>query len=168
MATWQQGIERFNFDLDAFMAQKPSTTGGKIRKGVLYVMECGDYRKIGISANVKNRHAGLQMFNPYDVTLKMTRSFNSFLYAIVAEKAAHKMLAEYAHRQEWFKVDLETAKLAAVTAHQITNKLIKHHAANNRPINPERAKREYEEFLVRHKAFQLENPDYAQFGPQFA
>lgn len=68
----------------------------------LYLIQCNEYTKIGISENVSRRLADLRTHNPYD--LKVLASFE-FPSAIVAEAAIHAQYEPFRVRNEWFRLD---------------------------------------------------------------
>jgi hypothetical protein len=72
----------------------------KDRRIYIYFVQCGDYVKIGKSAQPYCRIPALQTNTPYDIiTLRVIHGSHG------AEKAIHEFLSPYHHRFEWFRLD---------------------------------------------------------------
>lgn len=68
----------------------------------VYVMQSGDYTKVGISKHPRRRANSLRTANPTDVRIVgMVRTKD----AANIEKTAHTMLSNYRARGEWFKLN---------------------------------------------------------------
>ena len=63
---------------------------------MLYLIESGNYYKIGITGNLKNRLKNYNTCNP-DWKLISSREGN-----LICEEALHKCFEKYWHRNEWF------------------------------------------------------------------
>ncbi len=74
------------------------------RIGLIYVIQCGEFTKVGITQSVKNRLKMLQTGNPGD--LQLLASWKSE-QCLVDEQAIHKHLAPFSVRGEWFKLPCE-------------------------------------------------------------
>ncbi len=74
---------------------------GSVVNGFVYVVQCGEFTKIGIATWVKTRVMSLQTGNPEPIQLlKSWRSRN----AGAEELKLHKHLRKYRVRGEWFKL----------------------------------------------------------------
>ena len=67
----------------------------------LYAIETGDYVKVGLSKNVPQRVREMELMNPLQPNLLLYRTLTRNT-APAVEKRAHKLLAEYHHKREWF------------------------------------------------------------------
>lgn len=86
------------------------------RRQSVYVMSAGSrHVKIGISNNAKIRALSVQNGNPHAV--HVVKSWSSHLAARI-ERKAHKMLAKYRTKGEWFEVP---AKVACLVVEAIVN-----------------------------------------------
>lgn len=74
----------------------------------VYVMRAGRYVKIGHSKNVEQRRADIQNGQPLRV--QIVRSWST-PYATKIENMAHKLLANYRMKGEWFDVPANVATL---------------------------------------------------------
>jgi hypothetical protein len=67
----------------------------------VYFIACGDYIKIGVSADVPSRLIDLQRSNPYAChVLGMVKV--PFVTAVNLEKVLHRHFHSQRHRYEWF------------------------------------------------------------------
>ncbi len=69
----------------------------------LYVIACGDFRKIGLARKPRRRLATLQLANPHRITLERSVAVPE-IGARYAESWAHAKLAHAHERGEWFAV----------------------------------------------------------------
>lgn len=74
----------------------------------LYVISCGDWRKLGIAREPARRMAALQPGNPQALRLERTAEVPE-IGARYAEAWAHAKLAHAHERGEWFRVDADLA-----------------------------------------------------------
>lgn len=86
----------------------------------IYILQRGDFHKIGITGNLSNRVSAIRNANPDPVRILCWQGFNMDAidefgderWAKVLEQRWHDDLAEYRHHHEWFKLPPKT--LAAV------------------------------------------------------
>lgn len=91
------------FDAEAFMNTPPSTSWNYGVDTWLYLMACSDtIFKVGIATNVERRRADLQACCPIPINIVRTVHYNSRLYALLAERTAHSLLAKHRLHGEWF------------------------------------------------------------------
>ncbi len=99
--------------------RKRALPGGMLtdpgRTAVVYIFRCGEYRKVGITKDLRKRHADLQFGNPYPIHVELYRTVSAYFVRHI-EKAAHERLAAHRHTGEWFLVDRAAAKAAVVEA----------------------------------------------------
>ena len=69
--------------------------------GYVYLLQCQQYYKIGITKDVIKRTVGNQTGNPFEV--KIIDTFLS-LDKNADEKILHRLMSEYWHRGEWFEI----------------------------------------------------------------
>jgi hypothetical protein len=93
------------FDRAAFLAMPRPYSYDNRENTFLYVMQCEGFHKVGIAANVAQRHAAIQAHNPLPVRVRHTREFSSRLYALMVEAQAHKALVAHRVHGEWFSAD---------------------------------------------------------------
>jgi len=81
---------------------------GASNSGYIYIMQdtTNQYLKIGFSKNPTYRESTLQAEKP---TIQLVRKFKG---TMAQEQAAHRILAKYRIRGEWFQVTLEQAEEA--------------------------------------------------------
>lgn len=68
----------------------------------VYIIQCGEFIKIGIAEDVSKRLATLQTGSPHKLTL--LRKFKSS-NAERVEQELHEKLGKHHHRNEWFRLD---------------------------------------------------------------
>ena len=76
------------------------TANGQKAKRVpnhLYFVQCGEYVKIGIAADVRKRVRDMEMHNPYEMKILHVMPGKR-----KEEKELHKRFATYRRRNEWF------------------------------------------------------------------
>lgn len=73
-------------------------------KKYLYVLQCNEYVKFGISSNPKYRVSSLQTGNPYKINLLLAIIYKD---CFEIEKNIHKYYDEKRERGEWFFIDEE-------------------------------------------------------------
>jgi hypothetical protein len=71
------------------------------REVFIYAIRCGEFVKVGISADVNARMQAMLCDNPFRLKLVAKARCVAYL-AGHAEHEAHKRLARYHHRREWF------------------------------------------------------------------
>jgi len=70
----------------------------------IYIIQCNEYYKVGISKSPRSRLKQLQTSNPYELKLKRTYKLPS---PKTSEALIHMMLKEYHVRGEWFNTELD-------------------------------------------------------------
>lgn len=82
------------------------------REWFIYVVVAGDYRKIGITQDVKNRVSTLQTGNAEDISLETVFSVVNEESARLIERKCHDALkfADAHVRGEWFLINAQLAK----------------------------------------------------------
>lgn len=75
---------------------------------VVYIVRCGDFVKIGTTANFKPRLQKIRAATPFPISVV------SIQYGDVAkERELHERFAAYRHHYEWFRVEGELATYLA-------------------------------------------------------
>ena len=82
------------------------------KRRTLYVIQSGEFVKVGIATNMKSRLFDLQLGNPLLLRVRMQRTIPAAL-AIQVEQLVHAALSEHAIGREWFRVDAAVAVRAA-------------------------------------------------------
>jgi len=101
----QRHIE-LGFDAEAFMQPPPSTSYNNGEDTWLYLMACSDsIFKVGIASQVERRRIALQACCPIPIYVVRTVHYKSRLYALLAERTAHGLLANHRLHGEWFHCD---------------------------------------------------------------
>jgi hypothetical protein len=91
------------FDAEAFMRTPPSTSWNYGEDTWLYLMACSEtIFKVGIASNVERRRIALQACCPIPIYVVRTVHYTSRLYALLAERTAHGLLANHRLHGEWF------------------------------------------------------------------
>lgn len=70
----------------------------------IYVIECREFVKIGITTNLEQRLKALEQANPFDLKTTLFCE-TTWAEARRIEKLIHDSLAEHHHRLEWFRVE---------------------------------------------------------------
>jgi hypothetical protein len=73
-------------------------------KGVVYLLGCGDYYKIGYSKNIQSRLSSIRTSNPFQVDLLATYECTDGRYSDL-EKLLHEKFKDSKHKLEWFNKD---------------------------------------------------------------
>ena len=83
--------------------KKAKESGGYI-DGVSYVycFSCGDFLKIGYSANPRNRCSGIGEASPHDIVIESFSAHDKDLVRDV-EQGLHERFSHLRHKREWFK-----------------------------------------------------------------
>jgi len=76
----------------------------------VYIIQSGDYSKVGLANNPQSRLAALQTANPQALKLIYSKPFASRKDAKKAEAAMHKKFGYCRVQGEWFKTDPEKLK----------------------------------------------------------
>ena len=166
------------FDRAAFMARPRPYSSDRRQPTSLYVMQSGEYLKVGIAGNVARRQADIQAANPVPVIVRHQREFSSRLYALMVEAEAHRSLAAYHVHSEWFAADLKHVRRLLGLIYPCMRALEKRYAAEEdarfRKLQERYAtdpafRAEHDEMMAhltkaieegRHKEFKYEvNPD---------
>lgn len=79
-----------------------------IGREVVYVIQCNDYYKIGITLRPAHRFQSLQVSNPYKIYLVYSKPI---IGARAVERKLHQSLRSTHVRGEWFKLDSEQLQL---------------------------------------------------------
>ena len=103
------------------------------KRGWVYVIQCGEFVKIGMAVDTSRRLTDLQRFCPYPLKLIVRKSVPYFM-RLEFEAAVHHELAGYRHRGEWFQVDPETAR---VTVARVQIEMLRRQRAYERRWNGE-------------------------------
>lgn len=115
--TLHEAADAVGFDINAFLSSPTPYTWETLRECSVYVMSCREFSKIGVARDTRKRMATLQVANPYELKLVHAEPLRSLTYAGLAERAAHRVLANRHLRSEWFSVSPELAsKVISVTA----------------------------------------------------
>lgn len=72
--------------------------------GVVYLLGCGDYYKIGYSKNMQSRLSSIRTSNPFEVELLATFECTDGRY-LDLEKLLHEKFKDSKHKLEWFNKD---------------------------------------------------------------
>jgi hypothetical protein len=75
--------------------------------GNVYFVRCGDFVKVGFAVDVDSRVAELQTGNPHK--LQMMAVLTDVLPS--TERLFHRVMHEYRHRGEWFRLDEAVCRL---------------------------------------------------------
>ena len=75
-------------------------------KGVVYAIQCGEFVKVGMTKNLKQRFKQFEDTNPHELRLLIYRSV-PFWYRTEFEQVVHKALETYRFRREWYRVSPE-------------------------------------------------------------
>lgn len=67
--------------------------------GYIYLIQCGDYHKVGITERLGSRIVNYRVSNPYDVNLILFVDREDYKEV---EKQIHKRFKDFIHRGEWF------------------------------------------------------------------
>ncbi len=105
--------ERLSFDAAAFMETARPYSYDRREGTSLYVIRSENYCKVGIASNVEKRLEAFRAGNPHPLSLVRQYAFRSRLYALLAERTTHKVLAEYAIGREWFAAEPKLVANAA-------------------------------------------------------
>lgn len=94
--------------LDGFVPASAAYDWPKYERsnGTLYILQCGDFLKIGITRDVAKRIAQLDAANPLPVTLIAKRTI-SLAGLPWAEAWMHQRFAAELLKNEWFAVGIE-------------------------------------------------------------
>jgi hypothetical protein len=68
--------------------------------GFVYFIRCGEYVKVGFTKNPQERTKSLRSMTPYP-----TKMLKVIAGTMAGERAIHKVLAEYHHHFEWFRLE---------------------------------------------------------------
>ena len=90
----------------------------KFDEPLVYVFGlCGtNFVKIGSSSNIKSRFTTIQVATPLEVVVHSMTCPPDGIYHIEVEMLAHRILAEYRVRGEWFNLDHIKATAAVLDA----------------------------------------------------
>lgn len=109
-------------EIDLALSRVPRGTIQALSSVYVIGNEANGLHKIGYADNLGNRLSGLSVGSPVPLFLRHFLYFVDFLVAQRVEKEAHRILAEYRRRGEWFDVTAAQAGEAiaqAVTAQRI-------------------------------------------------
>jgi len=73
-------------------------------KGYLYLIECNNYYKIGITQNIEQRLLQFKTFIPMDVELIFKEKFN-YIYKSKIERELHKEFKHKHYKGEWYNLN---------------------------------------------------------------
>ena len=69
----------------------------------VYIIQCNEFYKVGLSSDHQRRILELQTGNPYKLHLRVCLVYEKRSHAAYVEKWLHENLAENRKRGEWFK-----------------------------------------------------------------
>lgn len=92
-----------------FSDQPVATTTGPTMS--LYIMQTGDFYKIGVSKDPDARRSNIQISCPMPVRVVSERSYEANVAQLI-ETMVHKRLVRHCTQGEWFKCSLETISRA--------------------------------------------------------
>lgn len=88
------------------MRTPPSTSYNYEEDTWLYLMACGEtFFKVGIATDVERRRVAIQTCCPAPIHVERAVYYRSRLYALLAERTAHGLLAPYRLHGEWFRCE---------------------------------------------------------------
>lgn len=102
-------LSRTGFNRTEFMKTPALLSREAFEQTFVYAFKCEKFVKIGIATDVEKRRLTLTVGNPFPITFLHAESYHSRLYALLAERAAHKALSDAHHDGEWFKVKPQRA-----------------------------------------------------------
>lgn len=108
------------FDRPAFLRTPATTTGDRREPTWVYLMQCGEYVKVGIANDVNRRLLDLQVGNPYPIHVRRKFKHQSRLHALLCERTIHAILDDARHYHEWFSCPIERAETVARAVHSAT------------------------------------------------
>jgi len=120
------------FDRAAFMLTPASHSGDREGLTYVYVLQCGEYVKVGVAVDVHSRVEALQAGNPYPITVAVKLPLESKLNALLCERTIHSCLSAYAHQREWFKCPADHAAKVATAVHEACREIRAKHLAEAR------------------------------------
>lgn len=75
----------------------------------VYIMTCGEFTKIGVTANAKARLKGINTGSPQPSVLYRSRQFPSKEQAHRVEARLHRLFSRFRSNGEWFAISKEKA-----------------------------------------------------------
>lgn len=97
--------------------------------GWIYLVKCGEFHKIGVTQNIKQRLEDFRTSNPHPIELLKSWKYEPWSMVRKIEKLLHLHYKPHHHHREWFKLpEAEVARLCAAKA------LIRNHYAHGIPI----------------------------------
>ncbi|RLI72248.1 MAG: hypothetical protein DRP02_02220 [Candidatus Gerdarchaeota archaeon] len=69
-------------------------------KSILYLIQCGEFVKIGVTDNLQKRIKTFQTGNPFPLKVLYARDFHN---AKRIERNLHRKYKKHRHRLEWFR-----------------------------------------------------------------
>ncbi len=84
-------------------------------KVALYVIQCGEFCKVGIAESPERRLRAVLSHNPFPAHLAFQMPSTAGMAPMI-EHAAHQLLREHHHRGEWFTCSPDLATLALRSA----------------------------------------------------
>ena len=86
----------------------------------VYIVQCGDFYKIGITTDIARRISNMRSNNPYKFDIILERWCLSKTRALRIERLSHRRLAKWAHSGEWFHIsDSEATQVLKIAADSI-------------------------------------------------
>lgn len=149
------GVERVNgvWVIKNFTPSRNAHTYDSVagKAGTLYIVECGEFCKIGMTTDFERRFKNIEAGMPYDVKRVAIRSVPLAGLAY-AEAWMHKQFWPVRAKNEWFKVSAQEAKAIfpkAVRVAQVYDRQCREwfHAEEARVRTPEEIERERKEFV---------------------
>lgn len=78
-------------------------------KTIIYVIECGEYHKVGITANLTQRLTTMALHNPFPLRCVLHRYVPPGRARRI-EAAIHERLANWSLGREWFSAPIEVIR----------------------------------------------------------
>lgn len=78
------------------------------KKSAIYIFECGEFIKVGMTTDVERRRQDILATNPFDLRLAYYRTVH-FAVARETELAVLAALKQFHHRGEWFRISAKAA-----------------------------------------------------------
>lgn len=131
--------------------------------GILYVIGCNEFHKLGFTLNFEKRIAQFDSQSPYTMTKVATRRV-PYAGMVYGEAWMHKQVWDKHIKNEWFAIDREQAvalvkraeHAARLYAQQCELWWLADQEHRRQPEVQEKLRREYERYLARFNPAELE------------
>jgi len=117
--------------IQSLTAQKspPVVKDTENRGGMIYLIRCGEFYKIGITQNVEQRLENFKTSNPHSIEMLRTWHYKPWSMVQKIERLLHHHHSPFHHQGEWFKLPNHVVeKLLG------TDQLIRCHCTPGKPI----------------------------------